>query len=154
MPVLFSEIYPPPAFYFKVAFDQNSGISDTSFQEVSGMTAEVTTESLVEGGENNFVHTLPTGLKHPNLQLKRGVASTDSPLIEWCRDVFEMGFIKPVAPQSLMVQLLDQKGEPLRGWFFGNAWPIKWEVANLSSTKNEVLIETIELSYTYSFRVM
>lgn len=116
------------------------------------MDAEVTTEPLIEGGENNFVRMLPTGIKRPNLQLKRGVASTDSPLVKWCRDIFEMDFVKPVVPQSLTVQLLDGKGTPIRVWSFSNAWPVKWQIANLGSTRNEVLIETIELSYTNSVR--
>ena len=29
-------------------------------------------ETVVEGGENRFVHRLPKPVKHPNLVLKRG----------------------------------------------------------------------------------
>ncbi len=154
MSSLFSDVYPPSAFHFKVAFAATLGLTDTSFQEVSGISAEVDTETVVEGGENRYVHTLPKGVKHPNLELKRGIASMTSPLVIWCRSVFEMDFITPVVAQPIVVQLLDESKLPIRAWSFANAFPVKWEVENFNSTKNEVAIEKIVLSYTYSNRLI
>ncbi|WP_050478915.1 phage tail protein [Herbaspirillum rhizosphaerae] len=154
MSSLFSDVYPPSAFHFKVAFAATLGLTDTSFQEVSGISAEVDTETVVEGGENRYVHTLPKGVKHPNLELKRGIAPLTSPLVIWCRSVFEMDFITPVVAQPIVVQLLDESKLPIRAWSFANAFPVKWEVENFNSTKNEVAIEKIVLSYTYSNRLI
>lgn len=151
---LFSDDYPPAAFRFKVAFGLTLGLSDTSFQDVSGIAAEVETETVVEGGENRYVHTLPKGVKHPMLELKRGIASMTSPLVIWCRSVFEMDFITPIVAQPVVVQLLDGAGWPIRVWSFANAFPVKWEVESFGSTKNEVAIEKIVLSYTYSNRLI
>ncbi|TPW15554.1 MAG: hypothetical protein FD130_1178, partial [Halothiobacillaceae bacterium] len=39
-------------------------------------------------------------------------------------------------------------------WTFANAYPVSWEVESFSSTKNEVAIEKLELSYNYSNRMM
>jgi|SRR5450830_68559 len=150
----FSDVYPPSAFHFKVAFAATLGLTDTSFQEVSGISAEVDTETVVEGGENRYVHTLPKGVKHPNLELKRGIAPLLSPLVIWCRSVFEMDFITPVVAQPIVVLLLDESKMPIRVWSFANAFPVKWEVENFNSTKNEVAIEKIVLSYTYSNRLI
>jgi phage tail-like protein len=154
MSSLFSDVYPPSAFHFRVAFAATLGLTDTSFQEVSGISAEVDTETVVEGGENRYVHTLPKGVKHPNLELKRGIAALTSPLVIWCRSVFEMDFITPVVAQPIVVQLLDESKLPIRAWSFANAFPVKWEVENFNSTKNEVAIEKIVLSYTYSNRLI
>jgi len=154
MSSLFADVYPPAAFYFKVAFGTTVGQTDTSFQEVSGISAEVDTETVVEGGENRYVHTLPKGVKHPNLELKRGIAPLKSPLVVWCRSIFEMDFITPIVAQPIVVQLLDQAKLPIRAWSFANAFPVKWEVENFNSTKNEVAIEKIVLSYTYSNRLI
>lgn len=134
-------------------FATTGGAVDASFQEVSGISTELDTESVPEGGENRFVHTLPKGVKHPNLELKRGVASFSSPLVMWCRSVFEGEFIVPIRPQSLMVQLLDEMHIPIRIWTFANAYPVKWEIESFGSTKNEVAIEKIVLSYTYANRM-
>jgi hypothetical protein len=43
---------------------------------------------------------------------------------------------------------------PIRGWSFESAYPLKWEVESFSSTKNEVAIEKIVLSYTASMRIV
>ncbi|MCF6257978.1 MAG: phage tail protein [Gammaproteobacteria bacterium] len=146
--------YPPSAFYFKVVFATTLGFADTSFQEVSGIGSEMETEDLSEGGENRFVHRLPKSLKHPRLVLKRGVAEIYSPLVIWCRSVLEGQFIEPIKPTTIVVSLMNEVGMPMRTWSFVNAFPVSWEVEAFNSTKNEVAIEKIELSYNYFDRVV
>jgi phage tail-like protein len=145
--------YQPSAFYFKVAFAATADKSDNSFQDVSGIGSEIETEPYVEGGENRYVHQLPKSLKHPRLVLKRGIAKTSSPLVEWCRSIFEGDFAEPIKPMSVMVSLMDENKVPIRVWSFSNAYPVNWEVENFNSTKNEVAIEKIELSYNSSSRM-
>jgi len=145
--------YPLPAFHFKVIVAGILG-EDTSFQEVRGIGSELDTEEVAEGGENRFVHRLPKIMKHPELELKRGNAKLNSPLVGWCRSVLESDFSSPLAPKTISVYLLDQDGGPIRGWSFANAYPLKWEIDDFKSTKNEVVIETLVLSYTYSNRLI
>ncbi len=145
--------YPLPAFHFKVIVAGILG-EDTSFQEVRGIGSELDTEEVAEGGENRFVHPLPKIMKHPELELKRGIAKLNSPLVGWCRSVLESDFSSPLAPKTISVYLLDQDGGPIRGWSFANAYPLKWEIDDFKSTKNEVVIETLVLSYTYSNRLI
>ena len=145
--------YPLPAFYFKVVFAATGGHSDTSFQEVSGISLEMETEDLIEGGENRFVHRLPKSIKYPKLVLKRGIAEMDSPLVKWCREVLEGAFIEKLKPMTVKVSLMNEAGKPVRAWSFVNAFPVSWEVEGFNSTKNEVAIEKIELSYNYMDRV-
>ena len=150
MASLFDE-YPPSAFYFKVVIGANL-LGDTAFQEVSGIGSEIETEDVVEGGENRYVHRLPTKVKHPNLVLKRGIAKSTSPLVIWCRGVLEADFTAPIVPKPILVFLLNENGTPMRSWSFANAYPVHWEVDSFNSTKNDIAIETIEFSYTYSIR--
>ncbi|VAX31038.1 FIG00613761: hypothetical protein [hydrothermal vent metagenome] len=142
-----SDLYPLPAFYFKVVFPASMGTSDTSFQEVSGIASEIETDALVEGGENRFVHKLPKSIKHPNMVLKRGIAKKNSPLVLWCKKVLDGDFVEKISPVLIMVYLMNELKKPVRGWSFDNAYPVKWEVDPFNSTKNEVAIEKIELSY-------
>jgi len=139
--------YPPSSFYFRVVFERSAGIADVSFQEVSGIGWEIDVESVVEGGENRYVHQLPKGAKHPKLVLKRGIAKKNSGLVEWCRSVLEQ-FEMPIKPKALQVKLLDGRGDPIRSWSIAGAYPVNWEVENFNATKNEVAIEKIELNYT------
>jgi phage tail-like protein len=147
-----SNDYPLPAFHFKLVFSKMPG-ADTSFQEVSGVSSEIDVQEVVEGGENRFVHRLPKGVKHPLLNLKRGVAGITSPLVIWCKSILEGDLIKPIKTQNIAVFLLDHAQIPVRGWGFTKAYPVKWEVDSFNSTKNEVAIETIQLSYNSSTRI-
>ena len=147
-------LYPPSAFYFKVIIGSASDGVDSSFQDVSGISSEMSTEDVTEGGENRFVHKLPTAIKQGNLELKRGIAPASSALVGWCQEVMEGDFMSKIVPQSISVYLLNENAEPIRGWTFANAFPIKWEVEAFNSTKNEVAIEKIVLSYTYAKRIL
>ena len=146
--------YPPSAFYFKVIFTETGSKSDTSFQEVSGISSSIQTESYAELGENGFVYELPKSITYENLKLKRGIAKMTSPLVKWCQDIFSGDFSSPIIPMLVDVYLMDENKDPIRGWSFNNAFPVKWSVDNFNSTKNEVAIETIELKYSSIVRII
>ena len=146
--------YPPVSFHFKVVLSATLGLADTSFQEVSGMGSEMDLEEVSEGGEHRYVHRLPKGVKHPKLVLKRGIGSITSPLVLWCKSVLEMGYLIPIVPMPVMVFLQNENRLPSRVWMFSNAYPVNWKVDPFNSTKNEVAIEEIELSYNSTMRVL
>jgi len=146
--------YPPSAFYFKVVFAEMGGMFDTSFQEVSGISATIETEPYSELGENNYVYQLPKSVTYPNLVLKRGIAAATSPLVQWCRTVFEGDFASPIDTMTVMVYLMNENKAPIRGWSFSNAYPVKWSMDSFNSTKNQVAIENIELKYHHSNRLV
>jgi phage tail-like protein len=145
--------YPLPAFYFKVEFDSTHGNSDTSWKEVSGISTEMETEPIVEGG-SQYVRLLPKSIKHQNLVLKRGIASASSPLVKWCTTALERNFVERIVPSRVNVYLLNGEGNKVCGWAFTNAYPVKWSVEAFNSTKNEVAIESVELCYLSSSRTL
>jgi len=146
--------YPPAAFHFVVRFTAGWGLGDASFQEAGGIGPEMEIEAYREGGENRFVHSLPKGVKHPKLSLKRGIAGYQSQLVQWCRSVLEGGLSQPITTRNVTVYLLDQWGAPLRGWSFQNAYPANWSVEPFSAEKNSVAIEKVELAYAASRRTI
>ena len=50
-----------------------SNDNDVRFTEVGGLSLEVTTEEVAEGGENRFIQKYPGRVKYPELVLKRGL---------------------------------------------------------------------------------
>jgi len=92
--------YPPLGFHFKVEIAHIKG--EFQFQSVSGLTVDMDTEEIAEGGENRFKHKLPVRTRYPNLVLKRGLL-VDSELIRWCRDAVENFDIRPA---DLTISLL------------------------------------------------
>ena len=136
-------------FYFKLVFLGKSGIADTAFQEVSGLTKEISTEEVAWGGENRFKYRLPTTPKYQNLVLKRGVTSNDSDLRDWCDQTLDGGLLNPIKTKDLQLLLLNEEGVTCMAWTVYKAYPVKWQSSELNSEKNALLIETIELSFQY-----
>jgi len=143
--------YPPVGFHFRVEFaflkpDSN----DTRFQEVSGLNTELGIEEISEGGENRYSHRLPTRGKFANLILKRGLLN-DSELIDWCKDAIENFTFEPT---TVNVTLLNEEHQPMGDTFsFINAWPVKWSVSDFKAQENSIVVETLELSYSYFKRI-
>ncbi|HLT06667.1 MAG TPA: phage tail protein [Cyclobacteriaceae bacterium] len=138
--------YPPSGFHFKVEFLEIQAVeNDILFQNVSGLEVSLETESIKEGGENRFEHTLPTRTKYSDLVLKRGVL-VDSGVIKWCRKAIERFEFEPT---TVLVHLLNDNHDILIEWKLFHAWPKKWSVAELNAEQSAVLVETIELNYNY-----
>lgn len=143
--------YPPVGFHFRVEFNLDGAKDgDVRFQEISGLSAELGTEEVVEGGENRFSHRLPTRAKYGNLTLKRGLLA-DSRLIDWCKNAIENFDFHPT---TVNVTLLNDKHEPLAETYsFIRAWPVKWAVSDFKAQENALVVETLELSYNYFSRI-
>jgi phage tail-like protein len=45
------------------------------------------------------------------------------------------------------VKLLNEKHQPLLTWHLVKAYPTKWSVSDLSASKNDVVVETLQLYY-------
>ncbi len=134
---------PPSVFFFSVQF--GFGDTDNRFQEVSGLTVEMETEAIKEGGENRFTHNLPVRSKYTNLSLKRGLIK-DSKIIDWCKKAFDQFIFEP---RDIVIMLRNSKGENLATWNVTGVYPIKWSVSNLDAMKSELVIETLVLSYKF-----
>ncbi len=143
------EFYPPAGFYFVVGFNSPDGNLDGKFQEVSGISNEMGSEPVTEGGESRFQWQLPTVSKPSNLVLKRGVLTIKSDLANWVNDTLSSGLQNPIQPKTIYVSLLGAEGKFLMQWVFLNARPVKWQFSNLDSMKNEILTESIEFAYNY-----
>ncbi|MHA7109560.1 phage tail protein [Sunxiuqinia elliptica] len=142
--------YPPVGFHFLVAFELFPQLpNDFRFQEVTGLTVDVETESLKEGGENRFVHQLPTRTKYHNLELKRGLF-TGSGILLWCRNAIENFNFQPT---NLTITLLNEEHIPVAAWYVVNAYPVTWSVSDLNAMENKLVVESIKLQYNY-FKIL
>ncbi|CAM1368132.1 conserved hypothetical protein [Tenacibaculum sediminilitoris] len=138
--------YPPVGFSFQVEFvDVSTSQGDNSFQSVSGLSVDLETEEITEGGENRFKHTIPVRSKYSNLVLKRGMLM-DSEVINWCKKAvtnFE------IQPSDINVMLLGEDGQTIQTWNIVRAYPVKWNVGDFNAEESKLVIETLELTYNY-----
>ena len=135
----------PVGFYFSLSFKGE----DAAFKEVLGISQDLEMEEVRGGGENRFKYRLPTVVSSNNLVLKRAIVPKDSKLIQWCTDTFGGDLSNPIETNDVSVNLLNNDGQVLIKWTFHSAYPAKYIVADLKSQESEVLMETIELAYTY-----
>lgn len=135
----------PVGFYFMLSLKGE----DAAFQEVSGISKELGIEEVVSGGENRFKYRLPTTSSSQNLVLKRALVPGGSNLIDWCVSSVDGGLTAVIQTNDVSVSLLDASGDILVMWTFHKAYPIKYSVSDLKSQENAIVIETIELAYTY-----
>jgi phage tail-like protein len=127
-----------PAIWFELTIQ---GQSIGYFNEVSGLSAEVETFTYNEGGNNEFVHKLPTRVKYPNLVLKRGLTGA-ADLQRW----FQRSHVG-ADRTSVTVTMLNEAGDRLRVWSFVNAFPIKWTGPSFNAQQATVATEALEISH-------
>ncbi len=145
---------PPTGFHFKVEFVGVTGMSgDTEqrFQEVSGLSYEIETEELKEGGENRFTYKLPKRAKYTNLVLKRGLLKGTA-FLDWlnsAQSTFFMVALYEFKPADLMITLLDEADEAVAIWNIVQAYPVKFSTSEFKASENAIVVETIELAYQY-----
>ena len=151
---MFESDYPPAAFHFKVVFAATAGKFDSSFREVSGIKASIETEDFSELGENEYVYRVPKKPTYTDLELKRGIAPITSPLVLWCKSIFEGYSMMPIVPLPMMVYLMNEDNLPKRAWGFTGAFPVSWEVDRFDAMKGEVAIETIKIRYNKLTRML
>ena len=130
---------PLVAFRFRVEIDD---LIEAGFAECSGLQVETELQEVREGGENAFLYKLPTGSKHVNLTLKRGI--TDSEVLwNWHKDVVN-GKVKR---KIVYVVLFDSDGQETWRWSLRDAFPVKWLGPELKADSSTVAIESLELAH-------
>jgi phage tail-like protein len=137
--------YPPVGFHFKVEVAGLTSDNDVRFTEVGGLSVEIATEEVPEGGENRFIQKYPGRAKYPELVLKRGLFP-GSGFIAWVESCLGS---QAITPRDVDVKLLNSDHQPLLTWHLVKAYPTKWTVSDLNATSNTVVIETLQLFYQY-----
>jgi len=112
------------------------------FTQVTGFSSQVDVLEYAEGGQNTFVHRLPTRTKQGNVTLKRGVITSDKTLVDWYQKT-----VVQAQPVTLVVTLKDTNDKPIRTWNFVNAYPIKWTGGDLNAGGTEFLTESLEVAH-------
>lgn len=137
--------YPPVGFHFLVEFVGLSGSADSRFTEVGGLSVEMGSEEVAEGGENRFVQKYPTRAKYPELVLKRGLLK-NSAVWNWIRQCI---VDYQIEPRSIDIHLLNESHQPLMTWHVIGAWPTRWAVGEFNASNNSYAVESMQLAYQY-----
>lgn len=127
---------------FQVIVDR---ITLAVFTECTLPTLSMTPDEIKEGGQNAYVHRLPTRVTVGTLKLKYGVCRTSDMLIWYVRMM--QGHVLE-STTDMIVMMHDQIGLPLVAWTFKGVFPIRWVGPNLRAGESAAAIEEIEFAYS------
>ncbi len=65
----------------------------------------------------------------------------------------DLSLTKAISPQDVTVKLLNNKGQASKVWLFHQAYPVKYSISDLKSQENAIVMESVELAYTF-FNIM
>ena len=69
-----------------------------------------------------------------------------SGILQWARQAMEQFQYKPT---NLMISLLSDDHLPIYNWYVVNAVPKRLEISGINAANNEILVETLALTYQY-----
>lgn len=118
-----------------------------SFQTITGMTVSRGVEPLVEGGKNDHTYEFPTGISYSQITLQKGMTSSEY-FWKWMNTGQFGGWVE-VKDFDLVQK--NPSGTVERTWNFFNAFPVKWELGELTSVVNKstITFERLVLSFDY-----
>lgn len=76
--------------------------------------------------------------------LKRALSAAPPEIVEWAQKAVEQFVFEP---RTLVVSIIDYENQPVKTWNFEGAYPVKLSLSDLSASKSEIVIETLEIAY-------
>lgn len=151
--------YPLPAYNYRVTillgnavgvFDDSDLSSATviSCSKVSGLNMEIDTVTYKHGF--SFVmgaHIIPAQKKEVNLTIIKGVTSNNDYFAQWMKKVYPGSFGSPIdyaRKRDLLIDLLDESGQPIVRWTVLKAFPVKLQAPTFDANTNEVAFDEME----------
>lgn len=130
---------PAVSVCFKVKIDAHDL---GAFTGCEGLGCEVQIEQREEGGNNAFVHQLPSRLKYTNIKLTRPVNKDTREVAKWFASM-----INGVTRTTACIVALTGDGTAVMDWELQGVVPVRWQGPSLNVDSPKVAIETLELAH-------
>lgn len=121
-----------------------AGIDEAGFTECTGFDATTDVIDYREGNDPPHLRKLAGLTKYGNVTLKWGLTDSDA-IWKWRKDVID-GKSESVK-KNISIVLLDTEGNEHTRWEVTNAWPSKYDPADLNAKGNDAAIETLEITH-------
>jgi phage tail-like protein len=140
----------PKSFAQKFAFNvELDGLVAASFASCSELSVEAAKVEHWEGGRL-IPYKSPGRLTFADITLERGM-TRDRALYDWMVSVADaasgLGLPTPLFKRNLDIVSLDRDGSTLRRWSLYNAWPTKFVAGAWDNASDDVVIESVVLTY-------
>ena len=134
-------VWPLPKFYFSVTLGSDDKVS---FQEVDGLESETQVIEYRHGNSPVFAAIKMPGIqKVGNVTMRKGIFVNNNTFWDWYAEIK----LNTITRRTVVVNLLDETGNPKMVWTLNNAFPTKVTGTDLKSEGNEVAVESVEIAY-------
>lgn len=108
-----------------------------------GLGMETAIEQREEGGNNSWVHQLPTRLKFSNVKLSRPINEDSEKVAVWFMAISQ----KVKRGATAQIKAVDGAGKIIAQWSLNDVVPVRWTGPTFKVDSPQVATETIELAY-------
>jgi phage tail-like protein len=116
---------------------------DIRFQEVSGLEAKITTRADVSASATLSHRLTPIGVEYGDLELQRGMVLGSSLMHQVINTFNNFKFTR----SDVLLTIFSEIGIPTIAYLFNEAYPINWKVGKLNANTEDILIESLTLTY-------
>lgn len=140
-----TETYDEVAVFFSVKIGKSDeGIELGTFTSCDGLSVEVETFEVQEGGNNDFVWKLPVRLKYSTIKLTRPLGPESVKVASWFAG---MNLTKGYKRTGGRIAAVTTKGDELVAWVLEGVIPVRWQGPSFSAESPKIATETIELAH-------
>lgn len=122
---------------------------DMGFQKVSGLRATTKVDNIQQGGDNDAMYNSSSTVTYDNLVLesgrRRGNINSLMEMYNNFSSTFNLSFTPP--PVDILITAINPQGGAMSSWVIRKACPVSWSTSDLDANSNDVIIDTLELSY-------
>ena len=142
----------PRSFAKKALFVvEVDGLGSASFAKCSELSMEIGKVEHWEGGRR-IPYKSPGRVTFADVTLERG-ATLDRDLYDWMTEVVDVaagiGFVDDLYKRNVDLVQQDLDGRTLRRWSIFRAWPVKFVAGEWDNDSDEVVIESVTLTYDF-----
>ena len=108
-----------------------------------GLGMETAVLAVEEGGNNSWVHQLPTRLKYTNVKLSRPINEDSGKVAVWFMAISK----KVIRGNTAQIKAVDGSGKVIAQWSLNDVVPVRWTGPTFNVESPKVATETLELAF-------
>lgn len=108
-----------------------------------GLGMETAVMQLEEGGNNAFVHQLPTRLKYSNIKLSRPINEDSHKVATWFMDIAKV--VK--RGHNASIKAVDGANKTIAEWHLVDVVPVRWTGPTFNVESPKMAMETLEMAF-------
>lgn len=138
------EMDPAVTVGFSVEVDgQSIGV----FTSIEGLSFEIKLDPVTEGGNNGFIHQLPSRVTYQNVKLKRPVNKDSQTIVNWFNKLIREMNSGKATRSTMKITAKNTAGDDVATWNLQGVIPVKWQGPGLNTDSAKQAEETLELAH-------